>query len=209
MSKRIFVGLALVPVLAGCSLFQSAPTPASAPPVVQTVVVERVVTTTPGPSTAVPVVAPTQVAATTARGTNQSGVEFPLYQSVGGIPFPTANMIEADVAPDEIVVITGGPMVAAGKNLPGGETRGSVVLFLPDPAKVIHQKVTDLLPGSNWEGRYRPLASPNSETTWRGLANDRVVAMKVAPNCTPGRGCAIVDVLIVGPSGVVAQWTVQ
>ena len=33
-------------------------------------------------------------------------------------------------------------------------------------------------------------------------------AMQQPPNCTPGTGCKVIDVLIVGPNGVVAQWTV-
>lgn len=130
------------------------------------------------------------------------------YEQEGGIPWSGAAW-SADVAPDEIEVLTAGPANIAGVSLPGGVDRGSVIVFLPDPKKVVQYTVTGLVTGANWHGSYRPLTDPTTESTWRILANDRVAAMQEAPNCTSGLGCAIVDVLVVGPEGVVAQWVVQ
>lgn len=130
---------------------------------------------------------------------------FTPYESEGGVPFSGSEW-NADVAPDEIEVLTAGPLTIAGVSLKGGETRGSVLILLPG-TKVVTYKVTNLLSGSNWHASYRPLSA--NETTWRALAADRVAAMQLSPNCTPGKGCLVVDVLVIGPAGVVAQWTVQ
>lgn len=128
-----------------------------------------------------------------------------LYESEGGIPYEGANWA-ADVAPDEIEVLTGGPAKIAGISLPGGVDRGSVILLLPGD-EVISYTVTELVTGANWHGSYRPIANPTAESTWRALANDRVAAMQQAPNCTPGTGCTTVDVLVIGPGPtVVTQW---
>lgn len=137
-----------------------------------------------------------------------SGSGFVPYEQEGGIPWSGAAW-SADVAPDEIEVLTAGPANIAGVSLPGGVDRGSVIVFLPDPKKVVQYTVTGLVTGANWHGSYRPLTDPTTESTWRILANDRVAAMQEAPNCTSGLGCVIIDVLVVGPEGVVAQWVVQ
>lgn len=133
---------------------------------------------------------------------------FSLHESEGGIPYAGASWA-TDVAPDEIEVLTAGPLRVAGVSLSGGAERGSVLLLLPG-TNVVPYQVSGLIAGSNWHGAYRPVANPSAEETWRPLANDRVAAMRQAPNCSSGRGCNIVDVLIVGPGPkVVAQWTVQ
>ena len=82
------------------------------------------------------------------------------------------------------------------------------MILLPS-SEVIHYEVTGLVTVSNWHGAYRPVDSPSAEATWRSLAEDRIKAMKVAPNCTPGTGCVTIDVLVVKPGNVVvAQWTI-
>ncbi len=131
--------------------------------------------------------------------------QFTLYESEGGIPF-SGSVWNADVAPDEIEVLTGGPMAIGGVSLPGGENRGSVIILLPG-TKVVPYEVKNLLAGANWHASYRP--TKVDEATWRALVNDRVMAMQQAPNCSLGVGCKTIDVLIVGPDGVVDRWTVQ
>lgn len=173
------------------------------------VVKEVVVTATPEPPTpytVLPTPTPYPVVATPTSippiGSN--GVP---YEQEGGIPYSGTSW-SADVAPDEVEVLTAGPANIAGVVLPGGIDRGSVIVLLSDPTKVVHYTVANLVTGANWHGAYR-LASPRDEATWRAIANDRVQAMMAVPNCTSGRGCAVVDVLVVSPTGVVAQWTVK
>lgn len=132
--------------------------------------------------------------------------EWKTYDDAGGIPY-NGTTWNVDVAPDELEVFTGGPMCIFGHCLPGGKDRGSVIVFLPAADRVVRYEVTRVLPGSNWHGSYRPL-DPLAQATWLALANNRVTAMGAAPNCTPGTGCLVVDVLIVGPDGVIDQWTV-
>lgn len=129
------------------------------------------------------------------------------YDSAGGIPY-NGTAWNVDVAPDELEIFTAGPACIAGVCLPGGETRGSIIILLPG-AQVIHYEVTGVIAGSNWHGSYRPLGDPTVEATWRSLALDRIAAMQKAPNCTPGTGCLTIDVLVVGPGNtVVDKWTV-
>jgi hypothetical protein len=92
-------------------------------------------------------------------------------------------------------VLTSGPIRVMGVKLPGGVTRGSVVVFLPGAS----YQVSDLVPRQNWHGAYRLAASQ-----WQLVVSDRVDAMLTTPNCTTGR-CAFVDWLVVGPTGVVAR----
>lgn len=131
------------------------------------------------------------------------------YDSAGGIPYNGTSW-NVDVAPDELEVFTAGPASIAGINLPGGIERGSIIILLPG-TEVIHYEVTGVIAGSNWHGSYRPIGgNPSAEATWLSLANDRVAAMQTAPNCTPGKGCIVIDVLVVGPGNiVVAQWVVN
>lgn len=138
-----------------------------------------------------------------------STMSFVPYEPEGGIPY-SGSTWNVDVAPDEIEVLTGGPACIAGVCLPGGTNRGFVIILLPDPDVVVSYTVTGLVAGSNWHASYRPLSMPNLENVWRSLAEDRVAAMRLAPNCTDGNGCDIIDVLIVGPNEVVVdQWIVQ
>lgn len=138
------------------------------------------------------------------------------YESEGGIPF-NGTVAEFDVAPDEIEVLTAGPARIAGVDLPGGETRGSIILMLPDQdsdsqhtPRVIRYRVDNLIPGSNWHGSYRPLQSnrnAKSISTWASLAKDRAQAMIEAPNCSFGTGCETLDILVVKPGNEVAFQT--
>ena len=132
-----------------------------------------------------------------------SAVYLVPYESEGGIPYSGTSWT-ADVAPGEVEVLTSGPAEIAGVKLPGGENRGSVIVLLPS-SKAISYTVTGLVTGANWHGAYN-FGREITEADWRALADDRVAAMKAAPNCTSGKGCLVVDVLVVGPAGKVAYW---
>jgi len=178
----------------------------SAPAAVQTpwvitVVVQQLVIDPLSTSAPAPTAQPSFVA--------QVLAEWNPYEFEGGIPY-NGTTWSVDVAPDEIEVFTSGPACIAGVCLPGGTERGSIIILLPG-SEVVHYEVTGVIPGSNWHGSYRPLSGDSAgEATWRALANDRIAAMQVAPNCTPGKGCTVIDVLVVGPDNkVVAQWVVN
>jgi len=133
--------------------------------------------------------------------------EWTPYESEGGVSY-NGTTWSVDVAPDEIEVLTAGPATIAGVSLPGGVERGSIIILLPG-SEVIHYEVSGLIAGSNWHGSYRPVGDPTIETTWRSLAEDRIKAMQIAPNCTSGKGCVTIDVLVIGPGNkVVAQWVI-
>lgn len=133
--------------------------------------------------------------------------EWVAFESEGGVPF-NGSSINVDVAPDELEVITAGPVTVNGISLPGGYDRGSIVIFLPD-TNVIHYTADNVIPGSNWHASYRPQSDPTIESTWMSLVDFTVANMFGAPNCSPGTGCMVVDILVVSPSGVIAQWTVS
>ncbi len=117
----------------------------------------------------------------------------------GEIPVVADGTWDVAVDNGEIHVWTSGPVCVAGVCLPGGETRGSVVLMLPSEQPYL---LTGLVPGANWHGEY---LVPNNEQ-WQELADDRVNSMRLKGNCTDGLSCSIVDVLVVGPDGIVHQY---
>lgn len=128
------------------------------------------------------------------------------YESEGGVPY-NGKEINFDVAPDEIEIYTAGPVTALGIHLPGGTNRGSIVIMLNSSTTVVHYTLSDVIPGSGWHASYRPLGSVSDEATWRELADLTIKNMSIAPNCTPGIGCLVIDVLVIDHNGVVAQWT--
>lgn len=165
--------------------------------------------TTPAPANTTNVPAnPTADAPTNTVVQNPEDSGWTAYESEGGIPF-NGSSINLDVAPDEVEVITAGPISVNGVMLPGGTTRGSVVIFLSDPNMVVHYEGTSVIAGSNWHASYRPQSDPTSESTWRSLAEFTVNNMLLAPNCSYGTGCTTIDVLVVGPSGIIDQWTLS
>lgn len=130
------------------------------------------------------------------------------YESEGGIPYNGSEW-DCDVAPNEIQVLTGGPAEINGVKLPGGTNpdRGSVILLLPEDI-VISYTVRELIAGSNWHGAYDYNRVP-TEDDWQLLVENRVEAMMEAPNGTSGKGCQIVDVLVVQGEKIVFQNTYQ
>jgi hypothetical protein len=121
------------------------------------------------------------------------------FLSETGIPPGTTLTIEVD--PETLHVVTAGPACLEGICVPGGEQRGSVIILLPRDEPYT---LTNLVPTQNWHGAYH-----GSPEQWEILAEDRVAAMHMANNCTGGNPCAIVDVLVVGPEGVVSQYIDQ
>lgn len=151
--------------------------------------------------TAMPVV-------TMAVSAEEVAATLPLYENEGGIPYEGTSW-SVDVAPDEVEVLTGGPAEIAGVKLPGGVDRGSIIILLPDEGGkvVVRYTVTGLLAGSNWHGAYRPILDPG--LIWQSIADKTIADMQIAPNCSHGVGCNIIDVLVINQSGVVKQWTVN
>jgi hypothetical protein len=131
------------------------------------------------------------------------------YETEGGIPYEGTSW-NVDVAPNEIEVFTGGPCEINGVKLPGGTNpdRGSVVILLPS-SQVIHYTIKGVISGSNWHGAIDFVDKVPQEKDWKALVNDRVQAMSVEPNGTLGKGCKVVDVLVVQGTNVVFQQTYE
>lgn len=110
---------------------------------------------------------------------------------------PDGTFMSVTVPVGEIHAMTSGPICVAEVCLPGGEDRGSVVIFLPGAT----YNVTGLVPKWNWHGAY--YATPEQ---WRVIADQMVGDMRNPDNCSGGDGCSIVDVLVVSPDGVVEQY---
>lgn len=133
----------------------------------------------------------------------------PFYESEGGIPY-NGNEWNVDVAPDESEVFTGGPAEVLGVKLEGGSNpdRGSVIILLPFGDKVINYTIKNVIAGSNWHGAIDYGRAP-TEKDWKILVDDRVKAMMEAPNGTSGKGCQIVDVVVVQGDKIIFQETYE
>lgn len=133
------------------------------------------------------------------------------YESEGGIPYNGTEW-NVDVAPDEIEVFTCGPAEINGVVLKGGSNpdRGGVIVLLPDPKneKVINYTIKKVIAGSNWHGAIDFGRVP-TEKDWKMLVDDRVKAMMEAPNGTSGKGCQIVDVVVIQGDNVIYQKTFE
>jgi len=130
------------------------------------------------------------------------------YESEGGLPTSDSSW-SFDVQPKEIEVVTGGPGMINNVKLPGGENpdRGFVIIMLPS-TETIRYEVTELWPGSNWHGAYKYGRTP-TEADWRALKDNRVTAMMDPEigNGKSGKGCSIVDVVVVQGDKVIFQET--
>lgn len=130
------------------------------------------------------------------------------YESEGGLPTSSTSW-SFDVFPEEIEVVTGGPGMINNVKLPGGENpdRGFVIIMLPS-TETIRYEITELCPGSNWHGAYKYGRNP-TQVDWQTLGNDRVSAMMDPEigNGKSGKGCAIVDFVVVQGSNVIFQET--
>jgi hypothetical protein len=117
-------------------------------------------------------------------------------------PDSNDTVIERSVAPGHMTAITGGPACIAGICVPGmseGEDRGTVLILINDTDTTAHFVVTDVYPGANWIQDY-------VGDDWEALVDDRTSAMKdpTQGNCD-GNGCAVVDIVVVNPNGVLFQ----
>ena len=118
-----------------------------------------------------------------------------LFFAEENIPEGTSMRIE--VGEGEIHAMTAGTICVASVCLPGGTDRGSVVVFLPSAV----YDVTGLNPTWNWHGAY--YADPSQ---WEIIADQLAGEQKIPGTCSDDDGCSIVDVVIVGPEGIVGQY---
>lgn len=107
--------------------------------------------------------------------------------------------MEITVNSGEIHAVTAGTIRVAGVSLPGGQDRGSVVILLP-PATY---HITELTPTWNWHGAFR--LEPNG---WGALADVLAAQQMIPGTCSGTNGCSFVDVLVVGPDGLISQYEV-
>jgi len=195
LKKRWWIVLLLIIVIVTAAIFlvRGCREPRRAkPPTPAVATVREAPSPTPEPS-------PTPTAAETVP-TEKVALPAP-YESEGGVPY-NGTSISFDVAPREIEVYTCGPAKVAGVVLPGGGNRGSVIIMLPDSKQTVSYAIQEVITGAGWHGSYRFEQEP-TEKDWMALVDDRVEAMKRAPNCAAGTGCTTVDVIVIGPNGVV------
>ena len=139
---------------------------------------------------------PAQAPPVSAPVTNSTPAFPEIILSEGGIP--SGGSLEIQVPTGEIHVVTSGPANVAGVFLPGGVTRGSVIVLLPGNQPYT---LTNLVPTQNWHGAYRA-----STDQWPVIAEDRATAMHAPGNCTGGAGCDTVDILVVAGNQIIAQY---
>ncbi len=110
---------------------------------------------------------------------------------------PDGSSMTITVNGGEVHAMTSGTICVADVCLPGGTDRGSVVIFLPTAT----YKVTELTPTWNWHGAYYATSDQ-----WEIIADKLVREQKIPGTCSDGDGCSIVDVVVVGPNGIIAQY---
>jgi len=109
---------------------------------------------------------------------------------------PNETFMTITVPNGEIHAMTSGPICVADVCLEGGEDRGSVVLFLPEAS----YEVSGLNPTYNWHGAYYA-----SIEQWQVIADKLVNEQMIPGTCDVPNGCVYVDLVVVSPTGVVAQ----
>lgn len=124
-----------------------------------------------------------------------SQLSFPFLSEAG---IPKGPSMTISVNSNELHAVTSGPICVERICLPGGSDRGSVVILLPQA----QYEITGLTPYWNWHGGYY-----GSADKWNVLATELARQQKIPGTCSDGDGCSIVDVLVVGPKGIVAQYT--
>ena len=154
----------------------------------------------PGPEQRVIVVAPTPAAEEATRAF--AGAPR-LVQSEVRIP-ATGTSLALRVSPGQVHIVTCGPIRVFDFALPGGADRGSLVLLLPDETDTVDYLLEDLVPTHNWHGVYELGRHPSGEDIEFILA-EKLPETKRAPNCIDG--CDVLDVLVVGPDGIVVHET--
>lgn len=109
---------------------------------------------------------------------------------------PNETFMTITVPNGEIHAMTSGPICVADVCLKGGEDRGSVVVFLPEAS----YEVSGLNPTYNWHGAYYA-----SIEQWQIIADKLVNEQMIPGTCDVPNGCIYVDLVVVSPTGVVAQ----
>lgn len=140
-----------------------------------------------------------------APGTPDSKSSFIPYESEGGVPF-NSREFRGNVSPDEIMVITGGPMSItiadekgnlATKAFEGGIDKGTVMIFVGKYQTNL-VNVNGVEPGANWVGKFRTEKKPVD--SWPQVLANSIVNMNQAPNCTQGQGCKEIDWVVIDSS---------
>jgi hypothetical protein len=127
---------------------------------------------------------------------------------LGGIPGAGETELSIPVNFGEVHVITSGPVCVSGTEicLLGGvdsQKRGSVVVLLPRDEPYL---LTGLVPLNNWHGSYTAQTN-HAQALAESWANEMTEKLPSNMNCDGG--CDIIDILIIGPDGVVESYTVQ
>lgn len=137
-----------------------------------------------------------------APGIPSSKSSFVPYESLGGVPFYSSEF-RGNVSPDEIMVITGGPMSVSVKDekenlvtrtFEGGIDKGTIIIFV-GANKTNPVNVSGLELGANWFGKYRPENAPLK--SWPQIMANSIINMQKEPNCTSGKGCKNLDWIII------------
>lgn len=119
------------------------------------------------------------------------------FASKAGIP--DGSIYTAQVNPGELHLFTAGPVCVLGTCLSGGETRASVIAMQSlDSSYSV--ELSGLVAYSNWYGAYK--AEPEF---WDGLINATVDGMKKPGNCSNGKVCEIIDVIIIDAGAIVKR----
>lgn len=129
---------------------------------------------------------------------DQNSVFPERFYSESGIPNSTSLKVKVD--PETIHILTSGPICVDRTCLSGGKNRGSIVILLPREKEYT---LTNLIPAQNWHGAYS-----GQPDRWKLLVEVKVNEMKMSGNCTGGKACEIVDILVVGPNGVISQYEI-
>lgn len=108
-----------------------------------------------------------------------------------------STTIQGYVPTGQIHAITGGTARVKDISLPGGVDRGSVIILLPEWSYTVE----GLNPNYNWRGMFK-LASDD----WKALAKVLAAQQMIPGTCSDGDGCSTIDVLAVGPEGMVEQF---
>lgn len=119
------------------------------------------------------------------------------FISKGSIP--DGSTYTAQVNPGELHLFTAGPVCVLGTCLNGGETRASVIAMQSlDSSYSV--ELSGLVAFSNWYGAYK--ADPES---WNGLISATVDGMKKPGNCSNGKACETIDVIIIDAGAIVKR----
>lgn len=128
-----------------------------------------------------------------------------VYVGRGQDNVPNGSSWLLEVKDNEVKVLTGGPMMVEGTDVrfSGGKDRGSILVLLPGK-----YQLRALVPLQNWIGDAVITGmSPKDPAAFGELIKDRVAMMRIAPNCTLARGCAIIDYAVLDGKTVLDKGT--